>query len=331
MVLKRKSMTKFKPALGLSNNHLQSMLSSSGPRTFLEKRRATQLLRLAKQHIITTPQGVTLEGFLTRNNSATPSTKGLAIILHGWEGCADSLYVLSSGQKLLDVGYDVFRLNFRDHGDTHHLNPELFNSARLEEVVEAVKYLCVAFGGQHNLLCGYSLGGNFCLRVANIAKTANINLHQAIAICPVLHPPTTMAELSSGFPLYEQYFVAKWKRSLIKKLRHHPQLGYGRALKKLKTLDDMNLFFVDGFTDFTSRDDYFEAYSVIDNGLSQLAIPTTIITSEDDPMIPAKHLNSLHQSRWLSIELQAKGGHCAFIKNWKFESWVSDRIVELVS
>ncbi|WP_293138245.1 alpha/beta fold hydrolase, partial [Moritella sp.] len=229
-------MTKFKPALGLSNNHLQSMLSSSGPRQFLEKRRATQLRRLAKQHIITTPQGVKLEGFLTRHNSATPSAKGLAIILHGWEGCADSLYVLSSGQKLLDVGYDVFRLNFRDHGDTHHLNPELFNSARLEEVVEAVKYLCVAFGGQHNLLCGYSLGGNFCLRVANIAKTANINLHQAIAICPVLHPPTTMAELSSGFPLYEQYFVAKWKRSLIKKLRHHPQLGYGRALKKLKTL-----------------------------------------------------------------------------------------------
>lgn len=321
-------MTKFKPALGLSNNHLQSMLSSSGPRKYFEKRRANQLLCLAKQHIITTPQGVRLEGFLSRNNTTTPS-KGLAVILHGWEGCADSLYVLSSGQKLLEVGYDVFRLNFRDHGDTHHLNAELFNSSRLEEIAEAVKYLCVQFGGQHNLLCGYSLGGNFCLRVANIAKVAGIDLHQAIAVCPVLHPPTTMAELSAGFPLYEQYFVAKWKRSLIKKLRYHPQLGYGKALKTLKTLDDMNLFFVDRYTHFSSRDEYFEAYSVVDDGLSQLAIPTTIITSEDDPMIPARHLNHLHQSEWLSIDLQAQGGHCAFIKNWKFESWASERIVEL--
>jgi len=322
-------MTKFKPALGMSNNHLQSMLSSSGPRQILEKRRATELLSLSKQHIITTPQGVKLEGFLTRKTATRSSTKGLAIILHGWEGCADSLYVLSSGQKLLDAGYDVFRLNFRDHGDTHHLNSELFNSTRLEEVAEAVKYLCVEFGDQHNLLCGYSLGGNFCLRVANIAKLEDIQLHQAIAICPVLHPPTTMAELSSGFPLYEQYFVAKWKRSLIKKLHHHPQLGYGKELKKLKTLDDMNLFFVDGYTHFSSRDEYFEAYSIIDDGLSKLAIPTTIITSEDDPMIPPEHLDNLYQSKWLDIDLQAKGGHCAFIKNWKFESWASERIAEL--
>lgn len=322
-------MTKFKPALGLSNTHLQSILSSSGPRQFLEKRRASQLLSLSKRHIITTPQGVNLEGFLTQHTATSVSTKGLAIILHGWEGCANSLYVLSSGQKLLDAGYDVFRLNFRDHGDTHHLNPELFNSARLEEVAEAVKYLCAKFGGKHNLLCGYSLGGNFCLRVANIAKSEGIQLHQAIAICPVLHPPTTMAELSAGFPVYEQYFVAKWKRSLTKKLRHYPQLGYGSALKKLKTLDEMNLFFVDGYTHFASRDDYFEAYSVIDDGLSQLAIPTTIITSEDDPMIPAGHLSHLHQSKWLSIDLQTKGGHCAFIKNWKFESWASERIAEL--
>ena len=329
-------MTKFKPATGLSNRHLQSILSSSGPRKVLETRRAKTLIRNAQQHIITTPQGVKLQGYLTLHypqhqpqNSA--ASKGLAIILHGWEGSANSLYVLSSGQQLLAAGYDVFRLNFRDHGDSHHLNAELFNSARLEEVLEAVKYLCQHFGGEHNLLCGYSLGGNFCLRVANLAKVANLDLHQAIAVCPVLHPPTTMAALSQGLPVYEKYFIAKWKRSLQKKLLHQPQLDYSEQLKSLTSLAQMNHFFITGYTDFASHEAYYTAYSLLHDALSQLAIPATIITANDDPMIPPAELSALYQSPWLNIELQAQGGHCAFIKNWKFESWASDRIVELAN
>ncbi|GLS90137.1 alpha/beta hydrolase [Psychromonas marina] len=321
-------MKPFKPAKGLSNRHLQSILSSSGPRKILEKGRAKQLLKTTKQHIITTPQGVNLLGFLSKTKQ---KTKGLAIILHGWEGCADSLYVLSSGQRLLDDGFDVFRLNFRDHGDSHHLNKDLFNSTLLQEVVEAVKLLCKEFGGKHNVLCGYSLGGNFCLRVANLAKQEQLALHQAIAICPLLHPPTTMDMLNSGFPVYEKYFVKKWKRSLFKKLQHHNHFNYGDALKKLTTLDQMNELFVKGYTPFTTTNDYFEAYSILGDGLQKLAIPTTIVTSLDDPIIPAKQFNSLFHSPWLTIEVQEHGGHCAFIKNWKFESWATDRISELVA
>ena len=78
----------------------------------------------------------------------------------------------------------------------------------------------------------------------NLAKEQSIGLDQAIAICPLLHPPTTMIQLNRGFPIYEKYFVKKWKRSLFKKLRHHSHLNYGPTLKKLKTLDEMNLFFV---------------------------------------------------------------------------------------
>ncbi|MDA7746615.1 alpha/beta fold hydrolase [Psychromonas sp.] len=320
----------FKPTKGLSNKHLQSIFCSTGPRKLLEKRRAGELLASTEQHIITTPQGVKLLGYLSKSTRLTAS-KGLAIILHGWEGSADSLYVLSCGQKLLADGFDVFRLNFRDHGDTQSLNKDLFNSTRLEEVVESVKYLCRHFGGQHNLLCGFSLGGNFCLRVANLAKLEQIGLDQAIAICPLLDPTTTMDKLNAGFPVYERYFVKKWKRSLYKKLDHHQHFDYREQLNKLSTLDEMNEFFVLGYTDFKSTKDYFDAYSLLGDHLQQLAIPTTIIAASDDPMIPAKQLQELYPSQWLNIELQAKGGHCAFIKNWKLESWVSDRIVQLVN
>jgi predicted alpha/beta-fold hydrolase len=47
----------------------------------------------------------------------------------------------------------------------------------------------------------------------------------------------------------------------------------------------------------------------------------------DDPIIPARQLNDLFSTSWLTIDLQQWGGHCAFIKNWKLESWVSERVV----
>ncbi|PKF61152.1 hypothetical protein CW745_12510 [Psychromonas sp. psych-6C06] len=321
-------MNAFKPAWGLKNHHLQSILSSTGPRKLLEKRRAKRLLNSAQPQLLTSPQGVTLLSYLSK---AKQPAKGLAIIVHGWEGSADSLYMLATGQRLLDEGYDVARLNLRDHGDTHHLNKALFNSTRLQEVAEAVKSLCAQFGGAHNLLCGYSLGGNFCLRVANIAKQQNIALNQVIAICPLLHPPTTMDRLNNGFPVYEKYFVKKWKRSLFKKLQHHNHFDYGEALAKLTTLDQMNDFFVIDYTEFKSTNDYFEAYSILGDALSDVALPTTIISAVDDPIIPVEQHQQLFPSAWINIELQQYGGHCAFIKNWKFESWLSDRIACLVN
>ena len=66
---------------------------------------------------------------------------------------------------LFAAGFDVFRLNFRDHGDTHHLNPGLFHSCRLEEVVHALADLQDRLQARRWCLAGFSLGGNFSLRV----------------------------------------------------------------------------------------------------------------------------------------------------------------------
>lgn len=323
-------MSSFRPARGLSNPHLQSILSSMGPRKILEPQRAKKLTKHAEEVVIETPEGVKLLAYLTKQCSVSSlKANGLAIILHGWEGSSDSLYVLSTGRKLLAAGYDVLRLNLRDHGDSHHLNDEVFNSTRLQEVIDAVKLACEAWGGQHNVLCGYSLGGNFSIRVARFAQEADINLHQVVAICPVLHPPTTMEALNNGVSLYEQYFVRKWKKSLNTKLSHFPNLDFGPALPKLKTLDEMNDFFVLGYTDFEQTNDYFEAYAIVGDFLAELSTPTTIITSADDPMIPPAQLKELAPSDYLTVELEEFGGHCAFIKDWSFDSWASDRIVEI--
>ncbi len=49
--------------------------------------------------------------------------------------------MLSLAQSLFNAGFDIVRLNLRDHGETHHLNRDIFHSCLLPEVVGAVKRL----------------------------------------------------------------------------------------------------------------------------------------------------------------------------------------------
>jgi predicted alpha/beta-fold hydrolase len=85
--------------------------------------------------------------------------------LHGWEGSVDSTYLQRCGRSLYRHGYDIFRLNFRDHGDSHHLNSGIFYAVLLEEVYQAVIQAAEFARGGPVFMIGFSLGGNFVLRI----------------------------------------------------------------------------------------------------------------------------------------------------------------------
>ena len=65
---------------------------------------------------------VRLLGYYNASRRQGPS-KGLVLILHGWEGCSHSNYNLIQAQLLAEAGYDVFRLNLRDHGPRRWSTP----------------------------------------------------------------------------------------------------------------------------------------------------------------------------------------------------------------
>ncbi len=116
----------------------------------------------------------------------TPATQphpaGAVVMLHGWEGDANALYMLSLARRLLARGFEILRLNLRDHGGTQQLNPGLFHSCRLPEVIGAVRRAQQLFCGLPLHLAGFSLGGNFLLRVAADAAQAGLTLASCVAI-----------------------------------------------------------------------------------------------------------------------------------------------------
>jgi len=319
--------SEFRPARWLRNHHLQSMLASTAWRRGEVCARAAPLTAAAEELLLDCGDGVRLQCLLSRppppQRARTP-----VLLLHGWEGSADSLYVLSLAQRLFAQGFEVARLNLRDHGETHHLNRELFHSCRLPEVVGAVATLQRQhLQGRALQLVGFSLGGNFTLRVAAQARAAQLNLAQAIAVSPVLDPGETLLALQRGFPGYELYFVRKWLRSLRKKQLAWPDTYDFRELARMRDLRNMTAGLVRQYTEFASLEDYLNGYAITGARLAPLEVRASILTSLDDPIIPAGGLTRLARPPALSVTLARYGGHCGFFERLRGPTWLERRIV----
>jgi uncharacterized protein len=317
----------FRPSFWLRNRHVQSMLSSTSWRRRRVMRRAVPVLAASQEVVLDCGEGVRLQCFIS---SPPESCAEPVVLLHGWEGSADSLYVLSLAQQLYERGFQVVRLNLRDHGETHHLNRDLFHSCRLREVVGAVGALQQRLAGRPLQLLGFSLGGNFMLRVAAEAPAARLNLARVVAVSPVLDPPATLIALQEGMPGYEMYFVRKWMRSLRKKQAAWPDVYDFRKLAGMKDLKRMTAELVQSYTDFPSLDHYLNGYAIIGERLAHLEVPSTIVTSLDDPIIPVAGLAELARPRALSVTLTRRGGHCGFFPNLREPSWLERRVLNLL-
>lgn len=321
-------MSDFAPSGLLQNPHAQSILASTSLRRLRIFPRARAMLNASKTVVLDCGDGHQLLG----EYSAQPKrSKGLVTLIHGWEGNARSSYMLSAGGSLFNAGYDIFRLNLRDHGASHHLNKELFNSARLTEVIGAIQNIHKTYPHEWQFLAGFSLGGNFSLRIAAKAQEMGISIKQTVAICPVVDPEKTMIALENGWWVYEKYFVRKWQKSLQKKIRLYPELGYKNNLLKLKTLRDMNHYFIPNHTQYASPEDYFKAYSITGDALNTLSSPAHIIASQDDPIILIEDFARLADNEHLHIETKQYGGHCGFVKNYQLESWLDERVLEIIN
>ena len=316
----------FRPQWWLRSTHSQSILPSLPVRRLLIERRTAHWRRSSRELLLDCGDGVTLQAFHTI--AASPRTeRPLAVLLHGWEGSADSQYILSLADMLLARGCDVVRLNLRDHGDTHHLNRDLFHSCRLPEVVGAMQQLQRLFPGRRRVLVGYSLGGNFMLRVAAEAPQAGLEIERVIAVSALLDPATTLDAIESGLWIYHSYFVMKWTRSLRRKQAAWPDIYRFGKLLRSRNLRRMTEDLVLQHTEYRDLHSYLRGYAITGDRLAGLTVPCMIVTALDDPMITPSDLERLPSTPSLRVVTTPTGGHCGFLENLGSHSWVDDFIL----
>ncbi|MFT3754842.1 MAG: alpha/beta fold hydrolase [Pseudoxanthomonas sp.] len=320
--------TDYTPPKWLRNPHLQSVLSSSDLRKRRGLLRLSALGTVSTEHLFDGGDGVRLQGWHTHVPGR--DARGLALLLHGWEGSAESSYMRMAAASLIEAGFDVVRLNFRDHGGTHHLNEEIFHSCRLAEVARAACDVAQRFGQQPLVVAGYSLGGNFALRLALRAPQLGLPLQRVAAVCPVLDPRATLNQMENSLPFYHWYFQRKWRRSLQRKRELFPQRHtFGDEVLKLG-VRELTRWMVEHETEFDSIDDYLEGYSIAGNRLAGLQIPAHVLMAQDDPVIPFDSFHDWQLPETATLEVAGWGGHCGFIENAACdgysERWVAQRL-----
>ncbi len=236
--------------------------------------------------------------------------------------------MLSLGHELLRRGCVTVRINFRDHGGSQSLNEGLFHSCRIDEVVSAVAAVRRAHPDLPLYLAGFSLGGNFALRVA--AHPQAPDLSRVLAVCPVLHPPHTMRALEDGLWLYKTYFLRRWRRSLLAKAAAFPELYQFGDLRRLRTLTETTDYFVRNYTSFDTLTQYLHGYSIVDGRLDSIAAESVIVLTADDPVIPVADASRLGRNPALHVEVLPFGGHCALLQDYRLRSWLSESVDELL-
>ena len=297
----------FSPPKWLQNPHAQTILASLKLRRPAVRLRNRRMLRCAEAVVMDLS-----DARLQAQVSPQPHPAPLAVLLHGWEGSHNSLYILDLAGHLYQQGYSIARLNLRDHGDTHHLNRALFHSNRLQEVVEAVQWLDSnrKSAGQRLCLAGFSLGGNFAARIARHAPDS-LALHATCAISPVINPVSGLATMSSARGIYRRHFLTKWHRSLRAKQAAWPdEYDFAEALA-LQSMSALTDYVVRHYTDYPSSRDYLEGYSIAGERLRGLGRPLYILAARDDPLLGCA-VSELAESPLLRVDVTEYGGHCGF-------------------
>ncbi len=312
--------TRFSPPPGLRNRHVQTMLSSGPLRRALVHKWSQDLRERATNVVLDAGDGVRLTASHTSQKVQSQAC-GLLVLLHGWEGSTDSNYVLESGARALSGGWDVVRLNLRDHGGSHALNRGIFHSCLIDEAVGGLTAIAARWPSRSMVLAGFSLGGNFALRMALRVPGVGIDLAGVLAVCPVIDPKHSMQAIQSYRNFYERYFMQKWRGSLRRKQQAFPEDALFTASELRLDLRELTREMVLRHTDFDSLDSYLDGYSVADDRLAGLKVPARILTSRDDPVIPVADFAPLRGVKAIDLDITEHGGHCGFIGGYNMRSY----------
>ena len=310
----------YQPPGLLTSPHLQTVLSS-------------RLLRRLGRHSAATDipgtETVVLPASFAGGNERLlacvdtgPASAPLLILIHGWLGAADSPYMARSAKAFRQAGYRVARLLLRDHGGSAHLNEAMFHSGRIDEVVAACNALCERYPTPGAGLMGYSLGGNFTLRIlAHPALTAT--LKAGLAVCPVIDPAPAAIELDAGWYGYRWWFIKKWHRAMREKQAAFPDRYDFSDTFAERSVVRLTERFVAEHTDYEHVDDYYRDYTITNALLERIDRPCWLLAAEDDPVVRIGPVRQLKETDQLRIGITRHGGHCAYLDSYRLSSFLS--------
>lgn len=318
----------FQPPLILRNTHAMTLVSRYWPRGLLLKGVPQE------DRLFTVEPGTQLLGVCHwQPNRQTAAT---VILVHGLEGCSDSHYMHGIAAKAYRAGLNVIRMNQRTCGGTEHLTPTLYNSGLSGDYRSIVRELATVAGLDRIWLIGYSMGGNLVLKAAGELGSSEPSLKGVAAVCPNIDPTQAVDALEHPSNwMYHNHFLTRLKARLRRKATLIPGKWDLRGLARLRLIREFDDRYTAPDGGYRSGADYYDRAGSR-HVLGSIAVPTLIITSQDDPFIPYSMfaLRAIAQNSSITLVAPRYGGHCGFFqwkRNGEDSYWAENRVVEFVT
>lgn len=322
------SVPDFTPSQLLRNAHLMTLLPRYWPRN-QSSGSIPQTWRL-----FTTEPGTQLLGLCHwQTNTVDAPT---IVLIHGLEGSANSHYMQGIAWKAFGAGFNVVRMNQRTCGGTDHLCPGLYNSGLSSDYRMIIRELATRDELRTIWLVGYSMGGNLAMKAAGELGRSDPALAGVAAVSPTIDPSLCVAELEEPRNrLYHWHFLSQLKARMKRKAKLFPDKWDLSPLKSIKSITQFDAYYTapdGGYRDVTDYYDRAGARHVV----SDIAVPTLIITAQDDPFIPAAMFDSpaVRHNENIETMITQHGGHCGFFQRrgtGRDRFWAEQKILEFLS
>ncbi|MGV8142408.1 MAG: YheT family hydrolase [Candidatus Pacearchaeota archaeon] len=256
------------------------------------------------------------------------------IIIHGLTGSSSSPYVLRLGEKAYLEKYNVVALNLRNCGNTQELTKTLYNAGQSKDLEEVIKQLVKQYKSKEIYIIGSSLSGNLCLKWAGEQKEKHPKAVRALAvISPVVDLEATAGQSDLPKNKLYRYMILKSLKNLIgKKALMYPKEYDLHKLTRVNTIRNFDELYQAPISGYKNAMDYYQKCSA-SQFIKFIRLPTLVIYSNDDPLVPAVTLDKSDIEKNKNI-LSLKthyGGHVGFIaKKTEHETqfWADNQILD---
>lgn len=264
-----------------------------------------------------------------------PEQHPALIVIHGFEGCSESHYMVGLAAKGYRAGLNVLRLNQRNCGGTEHLTPTLYHSGLSDDFLNVINELEARDGLDSMYLAGYSMGGNLALNAAGHAGTSHRSLKGVAVVCPNVNPALAVEALERPRNwVYQQHFLKSLRAKMRRKFTLFPGTYDVSGLERIRSLREFDDCYTAPAGGFADAADYYEKTGSR-HVLGRIRVPALIIAAQDDPFIPFQSfdLPALHENPSIRLVASTHGGHCGFLQRpcpHEDMYWAENRIVEFV-
>jgi len=263
----------------------------------------------------------------------------VALVVHGLAGSSESRYAIRAGVALFRAGLHVVRLNLRGAGDGAPFAASFYHGGLTEDVTVAAAWLGARPEARRIHVVGFSLGGSVCLLAATEWGASPPG---RVATVSAVSPPLELAtasrwnERAISTP-YRLHLLAKLREMVLGQARRHPDrvVVDEAAAKRARTVWQFDHDVVAPFHGFPSAAAYYDRVSPGPR-LARIAIPTLVVHSDDDPLVPPSSIVP-----WLSRANGAirsirsrRGGHVSFARTLGardlVDSFAIERVIEMI-